>query len=153
MPAAPILTLAVRPACDLPIMHGLRAAHPDGLPRRRPPLRVVGHDDHLARRAWWSLTVALVVVLAMWAVGVVVLPETSRRIVDASGGIAVLATLVAWVRRNTAALACESESRSSHGPLTVRIIRSRRPPLREIGGPEIRPVSRRRSATDGRRAS
>lgn len=114
---------------------------------------MAGHDGAPARPAWWWLTVTVVVVMAMWAAGVVALPETSRRLVDLAGGIAVLVTLVAWVRRNGKALACEGEPHSHHDALAVRLIRSRRPPLPEIGGPEIRPAGRRGSATASRRPS
>jgi hypothetical protein len=105
----------------------------------------VGHDAVAARPAWWSLTVAVVVVMGMWAAGVVALPSTSRRLVDLAGGIAVLATLIAWVRRNGIALACEGEACPPHDELAVRLIRSRRPLLPGSGGPEIRPAGRRPS--------
>jgi hypothetical protein len=133
-------------------MHGLRAVRPDGAPRRRARLRVVG-DEPPARPAWRLLMVTLVLVMAMWAAGVVALPETYRRIVDLAGGIAVMMGLIAWVRRNAPALACDGEPRAHHEPLTVRLIRSRRPQLPEIGGPEIRPAGRRGSVADGGQAS
>ena len=94
--------------------------------------------------------------MAMWGAGVVALPETYRRILDLAGGIAVLVSLVAWVRRNATALACAGEPRGHHHePLTMRVIRSRRPPLPEIGGPEIRSGGRRgsASASEGGQAS
>jgi len=135
-------------------MHGLQAVRPDGSPRRSARLRVVG-DRPSARPAWRLLIVTLVLVMAIWAAGVVALPETYRRMLDVAGGIAVLVSLSAWVRRNATALACAGEPRGHHEPLTVRLIRSRRPALPEIGGPEIRPSGRRgsASASDGGQAS
>jgi hypothetical protein len=134
-------------------MHRLRAVRPDGSPRRRASLRVVGHTGAPARPAWSWLTVTLVVVMAMWAAGVVALPEAYRRTVDLAGASAVLVSLIAWVRRNGGALAYDQEPRALDEPLGVRLIRSRRPPLPEIGGPEIRPAGRRGSARAGRQAS
>jgi hypothetical protein len=91
--------------------------------------------------------VSVVLAMALWATGLVELPESNRRLVDWIGGLTVVAILVAWVRRNGAALASQTEPPDHDDPLRVRLIRSRRPPLPEIGGPEIRPSRRRASGT------
>lgn len=82
--------------------------------------------------------------MALWATGIVELPASDRRLVDWIGGLTVVVTLVVWVRRNGAALAYQTELPDHHDPLQVRLIRSRRPPLSEVGGPEIKPSRRPR---------
>ena len=88
--------------------------------------------------AWRLLTVALVLGMAAWAIGLLELPDY-RRLADWVGGLAIVTILVVWVRHNGAALAREPIARGEGDDrLEIRVIRSRRPPLPDIGGPEIK---------------
>jgi hypothetical protein len=94
--------------------------------------------------------VTLLLAMALWATGIVELPESYRRLADWIGGLTVVAILVVWVRHNGTALAYRPEPpRHDDDPLQIRLIRSRRPPLPEIGGPEIRGSRRRASGDQG----
>jgi hypothetical protein len=101
--------------------------------------------------AWRLLLVPLMVVLALWAAGIVELPESNRRFADWIGALSVVTILMLWVRRNGSALAYRREpTPTTADPVRVRLIRSRRPPVAEIGGPGMRlprrtPAHRRRS--------
>ena len=102
--------------------------------------------------AWRLLLVALGVVLTLWAAGIVELPESNRRVADWIGALSVVTILVLWVRRNGSALAYRREptTPTNADPVRIRLIRSRRPPVAEIGGPGMRvprrtPAHRRRS--------
>jgi hypothetical protein len=82
------------------------------------------------------LGVALVLGMAAWAIGLLELPNY-RRSADWIGGLTVVTILVVWVRRNGAALACRREAPPDDDHLQIRLIRSRRPPLPDIGGPSL----------------
>ena len=82
--------------------------------------------------------------MALWATGIVQLPVSQRRLVDFIGAAAVLTILVVWVRSNARSLAVLHDQPPPENRVHVRLIRSRRPPLATIGGPDIMP-SRRRS--------
>lgn len=81
--------------------------------------------------------------MALWAAGILELPESRRRLVDWIGTFTVLAVLVTWVRRNALSLGMGTDKPDPEHRLRVRLIRSRRPPLDVIGGPEIKPLHRR----------
>lgn len=124
-------------------MRPARAGHRD-LPRDSAPLRVVGRNPGFARPAWWILGWTLGIVMILWATGIVELSNSERRLVDWVGGLSVLVVLVAWVRSNARTLALTREPLERQEALQIRVIRSRRPPLASIGGPDIRPLHRRR---------
>jgi hypothetical protein len=128
-------------------MQQVRADRADRARRRLGSLRVARPDGTAARPAWPVLAAAVVLAMAVWATGIVELPASDRRFVDWTGGTSVLAILVVWVRRNGVVLGSRTELDPPDAPLQVRVIRSRRPPLPEIGDPEIRPIRRRASAS------
>jgi hypothetical protein len=132
-------------------MHEVRADRGDRSRRGPGSLRVARPDGAPARPAWRILAATVLLAMALWATGIVELPESDRRLVDWTGGLSVLSILVVWVRRNGTALAIATQPPDHHSddPLRIRLIRSRRPPLPEIGGPDIRPSRRRASGTHG----
>jgi hypothetical protein len=106
-------------------------------PRPSPP----------APPAWRTLAIPLLLVMAAWATAIARLPDAQRWLADWGGGLGVVAILFAWHRRNAVALACRRDL-SRHGAqrVQVRLIRSRRPPLPDLGGPRLPPSRRRVSA-------
>jgi hypothetical protein len=124
-------------------MRYTRAGHVDDS-RRAAALRVAGRDDRPPRPAWRILAWTLGIAMALWATGILELPDSNRRLVDWIGGLTVLAVLVGWVRANARSLAAEPHpDRDRRVRLRVRLIRSRRPPLDSIGGPDVERLRRR----------
>jgi hypothetical protein len=81
--------------------------------------------------------------MAVWATGVVELPG-HRRLADWIGGLTVVTILILWAGRNKTVLAEHGKPRPrASDRLSIRLIRSRRPPLAETAGPDIRPLRRR----------
>lgn len=118
-------------------MQVVRARRVDRLPRRAVAPGRASRRHAPAVPAWRLLTVTLVLGMAAWAIGLLELPDY-RRLADWVGGLAILTILVVWVRRNGAALACEPITRGDGGDrLEIRVIRSRRPPPPDFGGPDI----------------
>ena len=93
--------------------------------------------------AWSILGFAISVGMALWALGVIELPVADRREVDWVGGLVVLTILVLWYRANRPSLDVVGTPPERQGRLRVRMIRSRRPPLPSMDGPEIAPLRRR----------
>jgi hypothetical protein len=81
--------------------------------------------------------------MALWATGILELPPSDRRLVDWIGGLTVLAVLVGWVRANAYSLAATGPQLDGDARVGVRLIRSRRPPLASIGGPDLDRLRRR----------
>jgi hypothetical protein len=137
MRAPPILTLSMRAAVGTLPMRHTRARHVDD-PLRAAALRIAGRDEDASRPAWPILAWTLGIAMALWAMGILEVPDTSRRLVDWIGGLTVLGVLVGWVRANARSLAAEQPAdRDDRVGLRVRLIRSRRPPLDSIGGPDL----------------
>ena len=110
-----------------------------------PTDRVPRLDRPPSRRApSWLLLVTLIVLgMAAWGAGILELPASYHHLADVVGGLVVVAILALWVRRNGVALANPRErSRDGEPRLQIRVIRSRRPPLPELGGPQF-PARRR----------
>jgi hypothetical protein len=106
--------------------------------------RIAARADAPRGPAWSILGFMVAVGMALWAVGVIELPIADRRAVDWVGGLGVLAILVLWVRANGRSLvAVDAPPPERHGRLRVHVIRSRRPPLPAMDGPEIAPLRRR----------
>jgi len=107
----------------------------------RARLRIAARADEPREPAWSILGFILVVGMVLWAAGVIELPTADRRAVDWVGGVGVLAILVLWVRANGRLLAAvDASPPERQGRLRVRMIRSRRPPLPSMDGPEIAPL-------------
>ena len=112
---------------------------------RTAALGIVGHDAAPPRPAWRLLAWMVAVVMGLWAAGILELPSADSRLVDWIGGVTVLAVLVGWVRANARWLELiePHADAEAHAPLRVRLIRSRRPPLASIGGPDFERSPRR----------
>jgi hypothetical protein len=123
-------------------MRNARAEHVDDS-HRAAALRIAGHDDGAPRPAWRLLAWTLGIAMALWAAGIVELPASDRRLVDWIGGLTVLAVLVGWVRVNARALAATEPQSDGDDRVSVRLVRSRRPPLASIGGPDLDRLRRR----------
>jgi hypothetical protein len=107
-------------------------------------LRIARRADAPREPAWRILGCAMAVGMALWALGVIELPAADRREIDWVGGLGVLAILVLWVRANGPSLgAVDAPPPERQGRPRVRGIRSRRPPLPPLDGPEIAPLRRR----------
>lgn len=123
------------------MQHARTLQHLDS--RRRTALHIAGRDaDRPARPAWWILVWTVGIAMALWATGILELPSAERRLVDWIGGVTVLAVLVVWVRVNAGLLATADDQHDRDDRLRVRLIRSRRPPLDAVGGPDIQPLRR-----------
>ena len=124
-------------------MRGAGVPHID-VSGERIRLRIAGRADASRRPAWWILGFTMAVGMTLWAVGVIELPAADRREIDWVGGLGVLAILALWVRANGPSLgAVDAPPPERQGRLRVRTIRSRRPPLPPLNGPEIAPLRRR----------
>jgi hypothetical protein len=123
-------------------MRHARAVHADDS-HRAAALRIAGRDDGAPRPAWRILAWTLVSVMALWATGILELPPSDRRLVDWIGGLTVLAVLVGWVRANACSLAATEPQLDGDERGRARLIRSRRPPLASIGGPDLDRLRRR----------
>lgn len=111
---------------------------------RSATLRIADDDEGMPRPAWRMLGWTFAIAMVFWALGILELPSSLRRVVDWLGGLTVLTVLVLWVRANARSLAMENEAPNPGDDVRVRMIRSRRPPVAAIGGPHIRPAHRRR---------
>ena len=114
-------------------MRHTRAAPADDL-HRGAALHI---DDGAPRPAWRILAWTVVGVMAFWAIGILDLPASDRRLVDWIGGLTVLAVLVGWVRANACSLAATEPQVDRDARVRVRLIRVRRLPLASIGGPRL----------------
>ena len=110
----------------------------------RARLRIAARADRSRGPAWSILGFTMAVGMVLWALGVIELPIADRREVDWAGGLGVLTILVLWVRANRPSLgAVDTPPPDGQSRLRVRMIRSRRPPLPSMDGPEIAPLRRR----------
>jgi len=130
------------PACERLLVHDAQAprSHVSG---ERARLRAVPRAEVVRRPAWSILAWAIAVSMAVWAIGVLELPVADRRAMDWVGGLDVLAILVLWVRANGPVLVASDAPPGRQGRPRVRLVRSRRPPLPSMNGPDIAPVHRR----------
>lgn len=122
-------------------MHQARADRLEHSGQRAAALRVGGQREGPARPAWRILGWTLGIAMALWATGIVELPASLRRLIDSIGALTVLAVLVLWVRLNARSLAALSDPPDRDDRVSVRLIRSRRPPL-AVGGPDVKPLHR-----------
>ena len=127
-------------------MQRARAHHLESSNGHGPELRVVGHRPQRARPAWGRLAAGLTLTMALWATGILQLAGSYRRLVDVIGAAVVLTVLVVWVRVNAPLLAAATQPDRENrleDRLRARLIRSRRPPLAALTGPDVQPRRRR----------